>query len=323
MSLTPESEQIHETLASGRADQSRTHHRSHDALISHFLENDEHLWTDIPVPSIADPNDTNLLGPKTLLECCRCAQEFLDEYDVNDGYDKRILYLMRVYGHRTRMLTQFQSLQAAAERSDRHWYLWTLTNILRLVFNMANEAGLESVLSAAYSLKHETDMKKSCPSQEEAFDKAKQMGLTPDQAARQITPTPKGRFALYDAQRGEVVKSDRWRPPDFRSLIKVAQTEQGKSEVSCVLEEIQRVVMAKPMIFSDETKPTNFTLANQVGVQTEEKASQEAVPDELGRAIQSHLWLANLEMSSGTTPTMSSTSKLPQQPHPDGPTMMT
>ena len=28
-------------------------------------------------------------------------------------------------------------------------------------------------------------------------------------------------------------------------------------------------------------------------------------------------------MSSGTTPTMSSTSKLPQQPHPDGPTLMT
>ena len=42
---------------------------------------------------------------------------------------------------------------------------------------MANEAGLASVLSAAHSLKHETDMKKSFPSQEEAFDKAKQMGL--------------------------------------------------------------------------------------------------------------------------------------------------
>ena len=43
----------------------------------------------------------------------------------------------------------------------------------------------------------------------------------------------------------------------------------------------------------------------------------------VGRTIQSHLWLANLEMSSGTTTTMSSTSKLPQQPRPDGPTMMT
>ena len=53
----------------------------------------------------------------------------------------------------------------------------------------------------------------------EAFDKAKQMGLTPDQAARQITTTPRGQFALYDVKRGEIVKSDRWRPPDFRSLI--------------------------------------------------------------------------------------------------------
>ena len=146
MSLTPGAEHIQEALASGRADQSQTYHRSNDALISHFLQNDDRLWTDIPVPSVADPNDTNLLGPKTFLECCQRAQEFLDEYDLNDGYDKGTLYLMRVYGHRTRMLTHFQSLQAAAERNDRHWYLWTLTNFLRLVFNMANEAGLASVL---------------------------------------------------------------------------------------------------------------------------------------------------------------------------------
>ena len=155
------------------------------------------------------------MRPKTLLECCQCAQEFLDEYDLNDGYDKGTLYIMRVSGYRTRMLTCFQSLHAAAERNDRHWYLWTLTNLLRLVFNMANEAGLKTVLSAAYSLKHETDMKKSFPSQEEAMDAAKKLGLTPEQAAKHITPTPRGQLALYDAKRGEVVKSDRWRPPDF------------------------------------------------------------------------------------------------------------
>ena len=113
MSLTPGAEKVQETLASGRADQSQTYHRSYDALISHFLQNDEHLWTDIPVPSVADPNETNLFGPKTLLECCQYAQEFLDEYDLNDGYDKGTLYLMRVYGHRARMLTHSQSLQAA------------------------------------------------------------------------------------------------------------------------------------------------------------------------------------------------------------------
>ena len=81
--------------------------------------------------------------------------------------------------------------------------------------------------------------------------------------------------------------------------------------------------MAKPMIFSDETRPTHFTFANQVGVQTGEGQLKDPIPDELGRTIECHLWFANLEMSSGTTPTMSSTSKLPQQPHPDGPTLMT
>ena len=90
-SLTPGAEKIQETLASGRADQSQTHHRSYDALISHFLQNDE-------------------------------------------------------------------------------------------------------------------------------------MGLTLNRRLGR-SPQPKGQFALYDAKRGEVVKSDRWRPPDFRSLIKVAQTD--------------------------------------------------------------------------------------------------
>ena len=122
------------------------------------------------------------------------------------------------------------------------------------------------------------------------------------------------------------MKSDRWKPPDFRkfwSLIKVAQAEAGKSEVSCVLDDSAQVVMARPMILSDETRPTNFTFANQVAVQTEDEIGNGSIPDELARAIQSHLWLANLEMSSGTTPTMSSTSKLPRQPHPDGPSIMT
>ena len=126
---------------------------------------------------------------------------------------------------------------------------------------MANEAGLETVLSAAYSLKHASDMEKSFPTQDEAFDKAKQMGLSPEQAARQITSTPTGQFSLYDAKKGEIVKSDRWRPPDFRTLVKIAQTEQGRSEISCVFEEV-----AKRMIFSEETGPAHFTFANQVGL---------------------------------------------------------
>ena len=165
---------------------------------------------------------------------------------------------------------------------------------------MANEAGLETVLSAAYSLKHETDMKKSFPSREEAFDKAKQMGLTPDQAARQITTTPRGQFALYDAKRGEVVKSDRWRPPDFRSLIKVAQTEQGRSEVSCVLENVQGVVMAKPMIFSDETRPTHFTFANKLGLMKCQSLAQSLVACQLGNVIHYANHVNNIEVATAT-----------------------
>ena len=166
-------------------------------------------------------------------------------------------------------------------------------------------------------------MEKSFPTQDEAFDRAKHMGLSPEQAARQITLTPTGQFALYDAKKGEIVKSDRWRPPDFRSLIKLAQTEQGRSEVSCVFEEHKSVMMAKPMIFSEEAGPTHFTFAHQIGVQTDDDSSDGSVPEELARTIQSHLWLASLEISSGCTPTMSTTLPLPWEPHPDGPTIMT
>ena len=323
MNLNSEPERTQEHDGSWKLARELYHHRAHGALHSHHLDNNEHLWDDLPVPSVADPTDANLVKPKTLLDCCRDAQEFMDEYDLDDGYDKGTLYLMRVLGHRTRMLSLFQALIYHAESNDRHGYLWTLTNTLRLIFHMANEAGLETVLSAAYSLKHASDMEKSFPTQDEAFDKAKQMGLSPEQAARQITSTPTGQFSLYDAKKGEIVKSDRWRPPDFRALVKIAQTEQGRSEISCVLEEHENLLMAKPMIFSDETGPTHFTFANQVGVQTEDDPSDGSVPEELARTIQSHLWLANLEISSGCTPTWSATLPIPREPHPDGPTIMT
>ena len=107
-------------------------------------------------------------------------------------------------------------------------------------------------------------MKKTFLTQDEAFDRAKQMGLTSDQAARDITPTPHGRYALYDAKRDEIAKSDTWKPPDFRSLIHAAGTEAGRSELSCVLDDTKTVVMARPMILSDETRPTDYTFANSV-----------------------------------------------------------
>ena len=252
------------------------------------------------MPSIADPTDSHLVKPKTLLDCCRSAR------------------------HRTGVITQFAYLQAAAVRKDKQCYLWTLVNIRRLVCCMTSEAGLETVLSAAFSLKHETDMMKTFSSHEEAFDKANEMGLTPEKAAKSIRETPSGRVAFYDEARGEPVKPDDWKPPDFRSLIKIAQTEQGRSEASCVPEHVQGLTMAKPMIFTDDTRPSHFTFANQIGVQTDEDEKEATqVPDELRCAVESHLWLASLEVSSGITPTMSTNATMPRQPHPDGPTEMT
>ena len=42
------------------------------------------------------------------------------------------------------------------------------------------------------------------------------MGLTPDQAAKHIKETPHGRVAFYDEAKGEIVKPDGWRPPEFQ-----------------------------------------------------------------------------------------------------------
>ena len=83
--------------------------------------------------------------------------------------------------------------------------------------------------------------------------------------------------------------------------------------------------MARPMILSDATRPTDYTFANSVAtcVQTDQDLSDGSTPDELVRTIQSHLWLANLDISPGIAPAMSTTTQMPREPHPDGPTTMT
>ena len=302
----------------------QSYHRSEAALIDHFLNCEDPLWEDIPIPSVADPQEENLLRPKSLLEHCTDAQEFMDEFDLNDGFGNQDIKRMRIQGHMTRMIGYFQAMLSHAESNDRHGYLWTLTSMFRLICVMANEAELAPILSAACSLKHASDMKKTFATQNEAFDKAKQLGLTPDQAAREVTPTPHGRFTLYDAKGDEIAKSDTWKPPDFRSLIQAASTEAGKSELSCVIDDTRSVVMARPMILSDETRQSDYTFAHCVAtlVQTDDVVD-DSTPDELAKTIESHLWLANLEISSGIAPAMSTTSQMPRDPHPDGPTTMT
>ena len=76
MKLTSEAKKTQFGTHSRIEARKQSHHRSQDALISHFLENNEHLWEDIPLPSVADPEEENLLRPKTLLEHCKDAQEF-------------------------------------------------------------------------------------------------------------------------------------------------------------------------------------------------------------------------------------------------------
>ena len=145
MQLIPEAKKTQWNEMSRVVARRQHYHRSHDALCSHFLENNEHLWDDFPLPSVADPEEENLLKPKTLMEHCKDAQEFLDEFDLNDGYNNQTLNIMRIHGHMTRMIGHFQALLYHAEGNDRHPYLWTLTNILRLVFNMAKrEVRLQS-----------------------------------------------------------------------------------------------------------------------------------------------------------------------------------
>ena len=77
MNLNSETERTQEHDGNWKLARELYQHRSHLALLSHHLDNNEHLWDDLPVPSVADPTDANLVKPKTLLDCCKDAQEFM------------------------------------------------------------------------------------------------------------------------------------------------------------------------------------------------------------------------------------------------------
>ena len=69
------------------------------------------------------------------------------------------------------------------------------------------------------------------------------------------------------------------------------------------------------MILSEGTRPSDYTFAHCVAtlVQTDDVVDK-STPDELAQTIDSHLWLANLEISSGIAPAMSTTSHIPRDP---------
>ena len=116
--------------------------------------------------------------------------------------------------------------------------------------NLRQEAGLESVLSAAFSLKHAANVKKSFPIQEEVLDKAKELALSPEAAKKYVQITSSGRFTL--CVKGKLIKPSDFKQPKADSWVQIAQTEKGKSEVSCVIDQDdQGFLKATPMIHTD------------------------------------------------------------------------
>ena len=68
--------------------------------------------------------------------------------------------------------------------------------MLYLVCNLTQEAGLETVPSAAFSLKHAANMKKSFSTKKEALDKANELVPGPAAAMKCVKNTPSGRLTL-------------------------------------------------------------------------------------------------------------------------------
>ena len=76
------------------------------------------------------------------------------------------------------------------------------------------------------------------------MDKAKELALSPAAAMKCVQSTPSGRFTLY--VKGKFIK-----PPDFTqakadSLVQIAQTEKGSSEVSCVIDQDNQGFLKAP-----------------------------------------------------------------------------
>ena len=73
-----------------------------------------------------------------------------------------------------------------------------------------------------------------------------------------------------------------FKPPDFKppsadSLVQIAQTEKGSSEVSCVIDQDnQGFLKAPPMIHTDDSRPSGFTFAH-VAVQTAKHESEDSL----------------------------------------------
>ena len=140
-------------------------------------------------------SEQQVMDLKTLLECCQCAKVYNQEHEVADNYGGAVgVSIHRTLEHRRMILKEFDDLSEAAK--DKNWgkHLLGWADVLHLVCNLTQEAGLETVLSQASCLKHTANMKKSFFTQEEAMDRAKRLALSPEAAPKFVNTTPSGRF---------------------------------------------------------------------------------------------------------------------------------
>ena len=98
-----------------------------------------------------DDEAPHALDPTTLLDCCRCARVFNEEYGLPVGKGEGDQEHHRIIGKNSRKFAMPQNGRTGME----------LTGILYLTISLAQEASLESVRSAAVSLKHASNMQRN------------------------------------------------------------------------------------------------------------------------------------------------------------------
>ena len=128
----------------------------------------------------------------------------------------------RVLEYSTMIQEELKELCNAARARDWGGSLLELTDILYLASNLVQEASLDMVLSAAFSLKHATNARKTFANQQEAQECASQL-LPKKELLRRITPS--GRFTIHIG--GKLIKPSDFKQPNAEALVQVIRAEQA------------------------------------------------------------------------------------------------
>ena len=139
------------------------------------------------------------------------------------------LDLSRVLEYRTMIQEELKELCDTAKAEDWGTFLLNLTDVLYLVFNLAQEASLETVLSAAFSLKRAANMRKTPASKQAAQHRASQ--LLPKEASPEcVRDISSGRFTVHINRK--LIKPFDFRQPNAEALVQAIKAKRGDSEVS-------------------------------------------------------------------------------------------